>query len=839
MAPSKGVLLSSPEDAVRRCMSGTLRAVVQYNPAHTQSTEAAAATTSTTAATAAPSPPVQKARFDFTQVSEDMVAMEKAQRRAGVHAVLVNVSPLVRARASSRGISHSNTTNKLTLQVPFHFLVVLDCFQQKPQQLDDGMITEAILFTSSISAADFAMGFNSRGAWSSVDHIHFQGYFLAPLGDITGFASFPVLQHDSREMFRFPVAASVGTALTCVVSTIPTWPVRCFSLHVEGSSTVAEQAMALGRGIQCLVTILQTDDTPFNMVITRWPVLRAVVFPRKPQQENGRCLGWQDPSIQTSASPRSFRFAVAELAGLVVATDQRGFDVLSEDMYARILTEEISISQVRSLSLLGCSECRHCSNSVDCCFCSGTLRQTWQVVASGCAGTRLGIMCSIDPNITSMVSIVVAIRSRGSGRVQSSAFQEARKRGSGTSMGAACGVMDGNDVDDNAQTLSMKHFEVHRVVGKGGFGKVNAVIRKKTKPPQWFALKTLSKVVVVQRSCVRMIWNERNLLATIRSPHIVAMHHAFQDVDNCYVVMDLLLGGDLKFQMQARTTPFSESDAKFYAAGILLSLQYLHSQQILHRDVKPDNVILDNKGYPRLTDLGVSVKTETMRFRSNSGTTAYMAPELLRGNADHGVASDLYSLGIVVFELVFKKRPWKGSVQSRLDACPDIWNGLTEELEVKYYPEELLRDSFSSISPVCKDLLRSLLHPLEEKRLGFKGGVDEVMKHEYFAEFDWSAYEAQTMKPPFAPVIDETKVNCNTAVHDFDDVLERSSRPSIRVKRADQDHFIGFEFNVDLRPPAAKSLAEASPSAKSPVAASHAATSPPAAPSTATPPTMT
>lgn len=361
--------------------------------------------------------------------------------------------------------------------------------------------------------------------------------------------------------------------------------------------------------------------------------------------------------------------------------------------------------------------------------------------------------------------------------------------------------------------LSIKHFDIHRVVGKGGFGKVNAVIRKKTSPPAWFAMKTLSKATVLEKKCVDVVWNERNLLTIARNPLIVRMHHTFQDSSNCYVVMDLLMGGDLKFHLNnTHKNGFSEKDVRFYVAGILLSLEYLHSKRVLHRDVKPENVILDDKGYPHLTDLGVSVQTDaTLRHCGSSGTVAYMAPELHIGPHEHGVASDFFCLGVVAFELCFGKRPWPKGVSGHLDSM-DTWKVAVEpesftgnQLEL-YYPRELLPETPGvSLSPSCRSFIRGLLHPHEHERLGGQEGkvigAAAVKRHEWIADFDWQGYQSSKLPAPFQPVIDESKANCDTAAQDFDDVLDLSSGPSTRLSAQDQEKFSGFEFNVDVNNP--------------------------------------
>lgn len=353
----------------------------------------------------------------------------------------------------------------------------------------------------------------------------------------------------------------------------------------------------------------------------------------------------------------------------------------------------------------------------------------------------------------------------------------------------------------------MRHFEVHRVIGKGGFGKVNAVIRQQTNPQQWFALKTLDKHTIIKKQCVSMVWNERNLLTSIPAKNalVVAMHHAFQDEHNCYVVMDLLLGGDLRFHLQT-TFPrgFSEGQARFYVAGIALSLQFLHSKSILHRDVKPENIILDNLGYPRLTDLGVSVHVdESMRYRGNSGTKSFMAPEMLDGNSEHGTAADFFALGILAHLLLVGTKPWTTSSKEHIDiACPTVLSTgtFTEEQSNRYYPMRLLhaeKQSESSLSSACRSFVRGLLHPNEKFRLGYNS-ADEVLGHEWLCDFNWDSYRNQTLPAPFKPVIDEGQANCNTAAHDFDDILSIGHTPSHRLTPEEQKQFAGFEFNTNV-----------------------------------------
>lgn len=128
------------------------------------------------------------------------------------------------------------------------------------------------------------------------------------------------------------------------------------------------------------------------------------------------------------------------------------------------------------------------------------------------------------------------------------------------------------------------------------------------------------------------------------------MHFAFQDTNNLYLAMDLLSGGDLRFHL-CKHRKFNEEQTKFFIACILISLEYCHVNNVIHRDVKPENLVLDDKGYVKLTDFGIAKVYQKENYKETSGTPGYMAPEVMCGQ-NHTIAVDYYALGVIGYEFM-------------------------------------------------------------------------------------------------------------------------------------------------------------------------------------------
>jgi serine/threonine protein kinase len=190
-------------------------------------------------------------------------------------------------------------------------------------------------------------------------------------------------------------------------------------------------------------------------------------------------------------------------------------------------------------------------------------------------------------------------------------------------------------------------------LGKGSFGEVYLVQKiKGQNASQLYAMKVLSKERIMGHNLVRYAKTERNVLSYTTHPFIVNLNYAFQNRDKLFLILDYCQGGDLA-RVLAKERRFSEDRARIYAAEILLAIQYLHKRDIIFRDLKPDNVVVDAEGHALLTDFGLSKEgvLDNISAKSFCGSVAYLAPEMLR-RSGHGKSVDWYLLGVLLYEML-------------------------------------------------------------------------------------------------------------------------------------------------------------------------------------------
>ena len=307
------------------------------------------------------------------------------------------------------------------------------------------------------------------------------------------------------------------------------------------------------------------------------------------------------------------------------------------------------------------------------------------------------------------------------------------------------------------EIVSLNIFHLDYPIGRGGFGKVWKVKCKLNN--KYYAMKIMSKLKIIKKNSVKNINNEKKFLSILHNPFLVNMICSFQDNDNLYLVMDLLLGGDMRYHINKRAIynrKKDENQLKFIAGCVLIGLNYIHENQIIHKDIKPENLVYDSKGYIHITDFGISKIFHPDNGKENSGTPGYMAPEVLF-NKDHTYCVDYFSLGVILYELLMGKRPYHG--HNKKDLRKDI---VSRQARIK---EDNIPDGFvkSDTFLDCANFINSLLERKKEKRLGFNG-FEEVKNHPWLIDFNWDDLINKRMSPFFIPPLGDNnydKKYCN------------------------------------------------------------------------------
>ena len=188
-------------------------------------------------------------------------------------------------------------------------------------------------------------------------------------------------------------------------------------------------------------------------------------------------------------------------------------------------------------------------------------------------------------------------------------------------------------------------------------------------------MKAMSKKVALNRNMTDEFFMERAMLAQVHHEFLCNAQHCFQDANFCYIILDLALGGDVKYHMKhpskgLKAGCLSEALATFYFAQLALALAYLHDNDILHRDVKPENMIIAKDGYVKLTDFGVSQKmNKDGLFKGSSGTSGYMAPEIYSRAKLHGAPADWFAAGVTLHQMCLGSRPFSDNKPTRKSEC--------------------------------------------------------------------------------------------------------------------------------------------------------------------------
>uniref|UniRef100_A0A8B9QWZ0 Rho-associated protein kinase 2 n=1 Tax=Anas platyrhynchos TaxID=8839 RepID=A0A8B9QWZ0_ANAPL len=338
---------------------------------------------------------------------------------------------------------------------------------------------------------------------------------------------------------------------------------------------------------------------------------------------------------------------------------------------------------------------------------------------------------------------------------------------------------------EKIRALQMKaeDYDVVKVIGRGAFWR-STVRHKMTQ--KVYAMKLLSKFEMIKRSDSAFFWEERDIMAFANSPWVVQLFCAFQDDKYLYMVMEYMPGGDLVNLMSNYDVP--EKWAKFYTAEVVLALDAIHSMGLIHRDVKPDNMLLDKYGHLKLADFGTCMKmdeTGMVRCDTAVGTPDYISPEVLKsqgGDGYYGRECDWWSVGVFLFEMLVGDTPFYA------DSLVGTYSKIMDHKNSLHFPDDV------EISKHAKNLICAFLTD-RDVRLG-RNGVEEIKHHPFFKSDQWNW---DNIRETAAPVVPELSSDIDSS--NFDDIEDdKGDVETFPIPKAfvgNQLPFIGFTYYRD------------------------------------------
>ncbi|CAG4981280.1 unnamed protein product [Parnassius apollo] len=292
-----------------------------------------------------------------------------------------------------------------------------------------------------------------------------------------------------------------------------------------------------------------------------------------------------------------------------------------------------------------------------------------------------------------------------------------------------------SEVKSEYEFVELKDLEIIGTMGVGGCGRVE-LVQYKPQPSLTFALKCLKKVDMVQQQQQEHAYNEKNIMMTCNSPFICRLYRTFKDSKYVYFLMEPVLGGDVWTILQKQRY-FPEHISRFMAACVVEAFQYLHSKDIIYRDLKPENLMLDKNGYIKLVDFGfakmLAPNSKTWTF---AGTPEYVAPEIVL-NKGHDRAVDCWALGVFIHELLVGKPPFRAAGGDHMKTYTLILRGIDA---ITFNPR---------VPKSAQILIRKLCRAVPAERLGYlKNGVVDIKNHKWFLGFDWEGLRDRKLKAP-------------------------------------------------------------------------------------------
>ena len=298
------------------------------------------------------------------------------------------------------------------------------------------------------------------------------------------------------------------------------------------------------------------------------------------------------------------------------------------------------------------------------------------------------------------------------------------------------------------ESVKIEDLDEYRLLGVGTFGKVK-LVKDKTSG-RIFAMKIISKAKVLQYNQQEHIMSEKTIMSEIDHPFCIQLVACFKDEQRLYMVLEYCPGGEL-FTLLQNERKLNDEHTCFYASSVMLAFEYLHENSIIYRDLKPENLLLDARGFCKVCDFGFAKKIEE-RTWTLCGTPEYLAPETIRSKG-HGKGVDWWALGILIYEMASGFPPYCGD--SAMQTYKLILEGNLE------FPPH--------VKTICRDLIRKLLTPQVARRLGcLRNGSLDVRLHQWFEQIDLQQLLRMKLPVPFVPTVESEMDTQNFP--DYEDV---------------------------------------------------------------------
>lgn len=329
--------------------------------------------------------------------------------------------------------------------------------------------------------------------------------------------------------------------------------------------------------------------------------------------------------------------------------------------------------------------------------------------------------------------------------------------------------------------FTLGDFDLQRTVGVGNFGRVRLVKINRNAPQVTFSLKKICKRRVIDYCMVEQILAEKRILNIIEHPFIVKFFSSFQDEQSLFLLLEYVNGGDLASMLE-RVGRFPDDQARFHATEAALALGYLHSTSILHRDLKPDNLLIDGAGHIKIADFGFAKIMQGGSAWTVCGNANYMAPEVVQSRG-YGTTADWWSFGILVHEMLDGYPPFCGEDR-----------GVINEQFLKYFHRKSgVVKAFSHYPRHFTAIAQAALPRLLAYNPSERACFEDLRCLEWFQDFPWCAQTLSQMEPPFAA--EKRLADDTSAFHFYEEepIEDRDAQP---VSQEEQKLFQDFGYKA-------------------------------------------